>query len=277
MKVTTITATGTKGSTTVNDALFAAEPNLVLLSQAVRVYLSNQRQGTSKVKTRSEIARTKTKWFKQKGTGNARHGARTPNIFVGGGVSHGPNGSQNWALKLPVRTKRQALIQALSHQAANVVIADDILKLSGKTAEAATLIGQLATPKQRVLVILPSYQEKALFALRNIAQVLVITAPRVSVLEVSVADVIVVTSATIKVLEERLLSASSEAESAENYDPSAAQLVGGPVATKAPAKKRVAVKPAAKPAAKVAKPVKAEAKTAAKSTKKTSTSAKKTK
>jgi large subunit ribosomal protein L4 len=246
MKLTTVTTTGTKGSLTANDALFAAEVNPVLLSQAIRVYLSNQRQGTSKVKTRAEIARTKAKWFKQKGTGNARHGARTPNIFVGGGVSHGPNGEQNWQRSLPVRMKRQALIQALSAQAGQVVIANDLTQLSGKTAKAAELVAQAAQADDRVLVIMPAYNETALRALRNIEQVLVTTAERVTALEVSLANVIMMPADSLKVLEQRLLNTDTEDESGEHYDPSAAQLVGASpvVSSRKAATKKVSSKKA---------------------------------
>ena len=86
MKMALLTPTGVTGTTNVSDKLFGADVKLVLLAQAARVYLSNSRQSTSKVKTRSEINRTKKKWYRQKGTGGARHGARTANIFVGGGV-----------------------------------------------------------------------------------------------------------------------------------------------------------------------------------------------
>src|SRR5471030_1547190 len=116
MNLTVASTVGKTTSMSVNDAVFAAVINPELIAQAVRVYMSNQRQGSSKVKTRAEVARTKKKWFKQKGTGNARHGARTPNIFVGGGVAHGPNGMQNWSLKLSATMKKAALISALSAQ-----------------------------------------------------------------------------------------------------------------------------------------------------------------
>src|SRR5260221_12210434 len=106
MKLTVASTVGQTSTLTVSDAVFGAPVNNGVIAQAVRVYLSNQRQGTSKVKTRGEISRTKKKWFKQKGTGNARHGARTPSLFVGGGVAHGPSGIQNYTLKMPGTMKK---------------------------------------------------------------------------------------------------------------------------------------------------------------------------
>src|SRR5690554_4960009 len=105
MKLTVITATSKASSIEVSDAVFGQKANPTLLAQAVRVYLSNLRQGTSKVKTRSEVSRTRAKWYRQKGTGNARHGARSAPIFVGGGVAHGPNGQQNWTKSLSRKMK----------------------------------------------------------------------------------------------------------------------------------------------------------------------------
>jgi len=66
------------------------EPSL--LAQAVRVYEDRMHPGLSKVKTRSEVAKSTRKIYKQTGTGGARHGAKSAPIFVGGGVAHGPKG-----------------------------------------------------------------------------------------------------------------------------------------------------------------------------------------
>src|SRR3989344_5782006 len=70
--------------------VFAVKVNSSLLTQAVKVYLTNQRQGNVKVKTRSEVIGSTKKIYRQKGTGKARHGAIKAPIFVGGGVAHGP-------------------------------------------------------------------------------------------------------------------------------------------------------------------------------------------
>ena len=79
MKLTHYTATGTKSTTTVSDVLFGATVNKALLSQVLYIYRSNKRQGTSKVKTRSEVDVSHKKIYAQKGTGNARAGSsRSP-------------------------------------------------------------------------------------------------------------------------------------------------------------------------------------------------------
>ena len=75
MKLQVVHTSGKSTELEVAKAVFGEKPNTSLLAQALRVYQLNQRQGTAKVKTRSEVARTKKKWYKQKGTGGARHGA----------------------------------------------------------------------------------------------------------------------------------------------------------------------------------------------------------
>jgi len=140
MQLPVIDSTSKNEKIRVNDILFSDKSVDSLLAQAIRVYQANLRQGTSYTKTRSEVKRTKKKWYKQKGTGNARHGARTPNIFVGGGVSHGPRAIENWSLKLNRKSKLIALRHALTLQKKNLFVSKDIPALKGKTKEAEKLI-----------------------------------------------------------------------------------------------------------------------------------------
>ena len=78
------------GEIDVADEVFAAEVKEHLLWEAVRYQRAKRRSGTAKTKERNEINRTSAKMFKQKGTGNARHGNKRVNIFRGGGTVHGP-------------------------------------------------------------------------------------------------------------------------------------------------------------------------------------------
>lgn len=87
--------------------VFGIEPHRGVMHQALVRQLANARQGTHKVKTRSEINRTHKKWYKQKGTGRARHGARTANLFVGGGIAHGPK-LRTYRKSMPLKMRRLA-------------------------------------------------------------------------------------------------------------------------------------------------------------------------
>lgn len=207
MKLTTYTKTGNESKTplTVNDAVFNAEVNKNLLAQGIRIYLANQRQGTSKVKNRSAVIRTKKKWLKQKGTGNARHGSRNAPIFVGGGVAHGPTGLTNWRLKLTKRSKSQALIAALSAQKDNIVVCDGLNELSGKTKQAVDLLGKMVKQKEKVLVVLTESKPEIIKSLRNLQKVVVTRAERLNIYEVALADKIIITSDAVQQLEEKLV------------------------------------------------------------------------
>ena len=98
--------------------IFEVEVNVGLMHQAYVRQMANARLGTHKTKTRGEINRTKAKWYRQKGTGRARHGARSAPIFVGGGVAHGPQ-PRKYSQKMPRKMRRQALRCALSALAAD--------------------------------------------------------------------------------------------------------------------------------------------------------------
>ena len=89
-KVNAFSAKGIKQAEVSLPKQFAEKENLSLLSQAIHIYRDRAHIGLAKTKTRGEVARTTKKWYRQKGTGGARHGARSAPIFVGGGTAHGP-------------------------------------------------------------------------------------------------------------------------------------------------------------------------------------------
>ena len=98
---------------TLNKDIFGVKPNKTLVAQYVRVYLANQRQGTSSTKTRGEVSGGGIKPWRQKGTGRARAGSSRSPIWVHGGVAHGPL-PKDWTLKLPKKMKKLAMRSALS-------------------------------------------------------------------------------------------------------------------------------------------------------------------
>jgi large subunit ribosomal protein L4 len=204
MQLPIIDSTSKNEKIRVNDVLFADQSADKLLAQAVKVYQANLRQGTSYTKTRSEVKRTKKKWYRQKGTGNARHGARTPNIFVGGGVSHGPRAIENWSLKLNRKAKLIALKQAFTLQKKNLFISKDIATLKGKTKEAEKLINKFSKKTDKILVVLGKQSENVVRAFANLNNVVISTADRLNVLQVAQADKILLDFNALKNLEDRL-------------------------------------------------------------------------
>lgn len=168
-----------------------------VLAQAVRVHLANQRQGTQSALTRAEINRTRKKVFKQKGTGNARHGDRKAPIFVGGGVTFAPK-PKTHVSKLPSQMKKTALFSALSSKAQdkNVFVVSGMTELSGKTSQVAEFLQTLENDAkknfQQVLIITDNSQNNIYRASRNILGVTVLTVSAINTYEVLKADKILI-------------------------------------------------------------------------------------
>lgn len=124
---------------------FEEKLNLPLLAQAIRVYEDRSHVGHSKTLTRSEIALTKAKWYRQKGTGRARHGAQSAPIFVGGSKAHGPK-LESKVLTLPKKMRKKALLVALSAKAEDKkVVAAEALESIKKTVSAGSLVENIRT------------------------------------------------------------------------------------------------------------------------------------
>ncbi|MBQ6154678.1 50S ribosomal protein L4 [bacterium] len=190
--------------------IFAGEVNEQLLSQALRVYRANLRQATARTKTRSEVNRTKKKWFKQKGTGNARHGAQTPALFVGGGVAHGPTGEQNYHRNLTTKMNLSALRSSLIAQLPNIFIEDKVASVDGKTKTGVKALADKLTADKRVLVIVDDKTPEIVRTYNNLEMVYVTTAERVNVLQTANADTIVMTKKALANLEKRLATAKEQ-------------------------------------------------------------------
>src|SRR3989344_4482224 len=153
--------------------VFAVSVNKSLLTQAVRVYLVNQRQGNVKVKTRSEVIGSTRKIYRQKGTGKARHGAIKAPIFVGGGIAHGPK-QKDYSLKFNKKEKKIALYCALSNKLEEKKIfglEEKSLTMEPKTKTVVNFLKELKLIGKNNLIILKKISEKnnLILAMRNIS------------------------------------------------------------------------------------------------------------
>ncbi|MBP8591134.1 50S ribosomal protein L4 [Candidatus Shapirobacteria bacterium] len=158
-----------------SEELFGQEANKVLLAQAVRVYLANQRCAFPKAKTRAEVDGSGRKIYSQKGTGRARHGDRQAPIFVGGGKAHGPRGAKI-RLSLPKKMRKKALAAALSEKAGKgeIKLVADIQKMPPKTKMAEELLKKINLAAKKIgLVMTGEEKEKVGRAFRNLATVAV--------------------------------------------------------------------------------------------------------
>lgn len=175
LKVQVYSSKGVKGVAVALPKEYDVKPNLNLLAQAIRVYEDRSHFGVARAKTRSEIVRTTKKWYRQKGTGNARHGARSAPIFVGGGKAHGPRPLRR-ILSLPSQLKKVALYHSIALRAKDggVVVVDGIAKMS-KTGDVAKLLKKITKDfvYKKFSVIVPSELKQGK-AFRNLKSVSVV-------------------------------------------------------------------------------------------------------
>ncbi len=145
MKLQVIKLDGSKsGEIALNDAIFNIEPKTESLADVVRWQLAKRQAGTHAVKGRSNVSRTSKKLYRQKGTGNARHGAKTANIFVGGGVVFGPT-PRSHAFKINKKVRALALRSMLSLKLKenNIIICEDLKLENSKTKNLAAILKNL--------------------------------------------------------------------------------------------------------------------------------------
>ncbi|HPF35225.1 MAG TPA: 50S ribosomal protein L4 [Candidatus Krumholzibacteria bacterium] len=186
-----------------SDTLFGQKVHKQALYESVRNYLANQRQGTHDTQTRSEVAYSGSKLYRQKGTGRARAGsARTP-VRVGGGVAFGPH-PRDYSYKLPKKIKRLALRSALSDRAAaeRVSVVEDFSMDAPKTAEMAKLLGGMPLAGRHTLVVLPAGSEVLYKSLRNIKGVRVLRYTDLNAYSILWADNVVFTKEALSGAEE---------------------------------------------------------------------------
>ncbi len=181
--------------------IFEVSINVPLMHQALVRQLANARQGTHKAKSRGEINRTKAKWYRQKGTGRARHGSRNAPIFVGGGVAHGPT-PRKYIKKMPRKMRRAALRSALSAKAQEnqIVVLDDLEIESHKTREMAVVLGNLGLD-QRVLILLSERNELVESSARNLPQVKALRASYVNIRDLFKYDHVLMPLSALQVIE----------------------------------------------------------------------------
>lgn len=149
--------------------IFEIEPNNHLIYQAVRMYLSNQRQGTHKTKERNEVRGGGKKPFRQKGTGRARQGTSRSPVMVGGGNIFGPK-PHTYKLKLPKKAALVARKSALSLKAKEneIMIIEDFTFDAPKTKDLFNILKSLKIDGKRILLLLPEKNDNVYKSGRNI-------------------------------------------------------------------------------------------------------------
>ena len=189
------------GKIDLSDAVFGVEVNEHLVHMAVVSQLANNRQGTQKAKTRSEVSGGGRKPWRQKGTGHARQGSTRAPQWTGGGVVFAPV-PRDYTVKMNKKEKRAALKSALTSrvQESKLVVVDELKFDEIKTKKMQGVLNALNVKK--ALIVLKDNDQNVLLSARNIAGVRTVLTSTLNVFDILKYDTVVVTKAAVENIEE---------------------------------------------------------------------------
>ena len=189
------------GTIDLSDAIFGVEINEHLVHLAVVQQLANNRQGTQKAKTRSEVSGGGRKPWRQKGTGHARQGSTRSPQWTGGGVVFAPI-PRDYSFKLNKKEKRAALKSALTSKVQNqkLVVVDALEMDEIKTKKFAEVLKNIKAEK--ALVVLNEKNDNVILSARNIADTKTTLTSTLNVYDVMNAGTLVLTKAAVQNIEE---------------------------------------------------------------------------
>ncbi|NBJ93966.1 50S ribosomal protein L4 [Parablautia muri] len=189
------------GTLELNDAVFGVQINEHLVHMAVVQQLANNRQGTQKAKTRSEVSGGGRKPWRQKGTGHARQGSTRSPQWKGGGVVFAPV-PRDYSFKLNKKEKRAALKSALTSrvQGGKLIVVDELKLDEIKTKKFKAVMDNLKVAK--ALVVLSENDEKVILSARNIPAVKTTQVNTINVYDILKGDTLVLTKDAVAKIEE---------------------------------------------------------------------------
>ncbi|ADP34756.1 50S ribosomal protein L4 [Bacillus atrophaeus] len=194
----------TAGDIELNASVFGIEPNESVVFDAILMQRASLRQGSHKVKNRSEVRGGGRKPWRQKGTGRARQGSIRSPQWRGGGVVFGPT-PRSYSYKLPKKVRRLAIKSALSSKVVdnNIVVLEDLTLDAVKTKEMAAILKGLSVEK-KALIVTADVNETVSLSARNIPGVTVVQADGINVLDVVNHEKLLITKAAVEKVEEVL-------------------------------------------------------------------------
>ena len=196
--------TGRKVS--LNDAIYAIEPNDHAIYLDVKLIMANQRQGTAKSKERSEIAGSTRKLGRQKGGGGARRGDIKSPVLVGGGRVFGPT-PRDYGFKLNKKERMLARKSALAYKAQEnaIIVVEDFTLEAPKTKSFIEILNNLKISDKKSLFVLPGADKVVYLSSRNLERVNVMAASALNTYKVLDADVMGVAEGALPVIEGNLI------------------------------------------------------------------------
>jgi len=200
MSAKTLTAEDAQSA---NLVLVGEEKGRQAVHDLVTAYRANRRSGTACTKTRGEVRGNNKKIYKQKGTGNARHGDKRAPIFVGGGVVFGPR-PRDYSKKVPKTVRKLALRRVLGEliRSGTIQTVDSFAVTDGKTKSFIAALTAITQPG-KILVVSNSFDDSTYLAGRNVAWVQLVTATDVNVEQLLLADSVVLVGDALQTLANR--------------------------------------------------------------------------
>ena len=189
------------GTMELNDAVFGVEIKEHLVHRAVVLQLANNRQGTQKAKTRSEVSGGGRKPWRQKGTGHARQGSTRAPQWTGGGMVFAPV-PRDYTIRLNKKEKRAALKSVLTSkvQENKFIVVDELKFDEIKTKAMKNVLANLKADK--ALVILNDNDQNVVLSARNIEGVQTALTNTINVFDLLKHNTVVVTKAAVETIEE---------------------------------------------------------------------------
>ena len=186
-----------------DDAIYGIEPNDHAIYLAVKQYMANRRQGTSKSKERSEISGSTRKLGRQKGGGGARRGDINSPLLVGGARVFGPK-PRDYGFKLNKKVKALARCSALSYKAKenSIIVVEDFTFDVPKTKSYIEMLSNLKVDDKKSLVVLPDVDRNVYLSGRNLQGTKVTIAKTLNTYIVLDANVILMTEKSVKEINE---------------------------------------------------------------------------
>ena len=185
--------------------VFDITPNDNVLRDAINVARCGLRQGTYKVKTRSEVSGGGRKPWRQKGTGRARQGSIRAPQWRGGGIALGPV-PRDYKIKMNRKERQLALKSALTYKNKDkeIIVVDKIEVSVPKTKEMLKLLDSLELTEKKVLIVMDELTENIILASRNLQNILIMEPYELNVLDILNADYLLIDSNALKSIEEAL-------------------------------------------------------------------------
>lgn len=202
LEIYNISGQKTAKKVTLDDDIFAIEPNDHAIYLDVKQHLANSRQGTHKSKEKGEITGSTRKIKRQKGTGTARFGSIKSPVFRGGGRVFGPQ-PRDYSFKLNKKLKKLARKSALSYKAQenSIIVLEDFTYETPKTKSFIELLKNFELQDKKVLLVLGSHEKNVYLSSRNLKKTKIVSATNINTYDILNANNLLIAESSVSEIE----------------------------------------------------------------------------